>query len=312
MKIIDSISRNKQFISLEFFPPKARGDWPAFFQTVQRLARLNPLFASVTYGAGGSTNADSLEIVTRIQREYGLETMAHLTCIGSSTGEIVRFLSDLASAGVDNVLALRGDLPLDGTVDASSPSLLQYASDQVTLIRTSFPEMGIGVAGYPEVHPEAASLQADLFFLKLKLDSGADFAITQLFFDNTIYHAFVKRAREAGITKPIIPGILPVVSLKVIKRIVSLCGASIPAEFLAKLEKADQEGGAAEVQKVGVAHARRQAQELLEADVPGVHIYSLNRAEVVVDLVEGLEIKSPSVPLSKRGRLKFPPLGKGG
>lgn len=288
MKIIDLISPNKKFISLEFFPPKARQDWPAFFQTVERLARLDPLFASVTYGAGGSTNADSLEIVTRIQQEYGLETMAHLTCIGSSTGEIDRFLGELAAAGVGNVLALRGDLPLDGSADGHPPSPIQYASDQVTLIRSSFPSMGIGVAGYPEVHPEAESLQKDLSFLKLKLDKGADFAITQLFFDNSLYHAFVKRAREVGITKPIIPGILPVVSLKVIKRIVSLCGASIPGEFLAELEQADQAGGAAAVQRVGIAHARRQIKELLEAGVPGVHIYTLNRAEVVVELVEGL------------------------
>lgn len=288
MRIIDSISQNKQFISFEFFPPKTREDWPSFFLTVQRLARLKPLFASVTYGAGGSTNADSLEIVSRLQNNYGLETMAHLTCIGSTPDEISLFLNELAAAGVGNVLALRGDLPLDGSVNASIHSPLQHASDLVTLIRTSFPALGIGVAGYPEVHPEAASPQADLSFLKLKLDSGADFAITQLFFDNSLYHAFVKRAREAGITKPIIPGILPVVSLKVIRRIVSLCGASIPAEFLAELEKADQAGGAAAVQRVGVAHARRQAQELLEAGVPGVHIYTLNRAEVVVDLVEGL------------------------
>jgi methylenetetrahydrofolate reductase (NADPH) len=288
MKIIDSINPNKQFISLEFFPPKLREDWPTFFQTVQRLAALKPLFASVTYGAGGSTNVDTLEIVTRIQQEYGLETMAHLTCLGSNTDEISRFLNDLAAAGVENVLALRGDLPQDGTVTAPLPSPLQYASDLVKLIRTSFPAKGIAVACYPEVHPESASLEADIFFLKRKLDNGADFAVTQLFFDNTLYHSFVKRAREAGITKPIIPGILPVVSLKVIKRIVSLCGASIPAAFLAELEKADQSGGAAAVQKVGVAHARRQTMELLEAGVPGVHIYTLNRAEVVMDLLDGV------------------------
>ena len=288
MKIIDSITQLSQFISLEFFPPKAREDWPSFFQTVQRLARLKPLFASVTYGAGGSTNADSLEIVTRLQQEYGLETMAHLTCIGSKTGEITRFLNDLAAAGVDNVLALRGDLPLDETLETSPPSSLQCASDLVSLIRASFPAMGIGIAGYPEVHPEAASLEEDLSFFKQKLDSGAEFAITQLFFDNSHYHTFVNRAREAGITKPIIPGILPVVSMKVIKRILSLCGASIPAGFLAELEKADQAGGAAAVQKVGVAHARKQLRELLEAGVPGVHIYTLNRAEVVVELVDGL------------------------
>lgn len=288
MKIINSITPDTQFISLEFFPPKTREDWPAFFLTVERLARLKPLFASVTYGAGGSTNMDTLEIVTRIQQEHGIETMAHLTCLGSNTDEVTRFLHDLASAGVTNVLALRGDLPQDGSVETPLPSPLQYASDLVSLISESFPSNGICVAGYPEVHPEAASLESDLFYLKLKLDNGADFAITQLFFDNNLYHTFVRRAREAGISKPIIPGILPVVSLKVIKRIVSLCGASIPADFLAELEKADRSGGAAAVQKVGVAYARNQVRELLKAGVPGVHIYTLNRSEVVLELVQGL------------------------
>jgi methylenetetrahydrofolate reductase (NADPH) len=244
----------------------------------------------VTYGAGGSTNVDSLEIVTRIQQEFGIETMAHLTCLGSNTSEVTRFLHDLATVGVCNVLALRGDLPQDGSVETPLPSPLQYASDLVSLIRSSFPTMGIGVAGYPEVHPESATSEEDLSYLKLKLTRGADFAITQLFFDNSLYHAFVKRARATGVTKPIIPGILPVVSLKVIKRIVSLCGATIPSEFLTELELADQAGGAAAVQKVGIAHARHQAQELLESGVPGVHIYTLNRAEVVLDLVEGLHL----------------------
>lgn len=289
MKIIDSINPNKQFISLEFFPPKNREEWPFFFQTVQRLARLKPLFASVTYGAGGSTNADSLEIVTRLQNQYGLETMAHLTCIGSTPDEIALFLNDLTAAGVDNVLALRGDLPQSGINESPLPPLLQHASDLVSLIRASFPALGIGVAGYPEVHPEATTPEADLSYLKLKLDSGADFVITQLFFDNSLYHSFVKRAREAGITKPIIPGILPVVSLKVIKRIVSLCGASVPAEFFAELEQADRVGGAAAVQKVGIAHAKKQIRELLDSGVPGVHLYTLNRAEVVVDLLDWLE-----------------------
>jgi methylenetetrahydrofolate reductase (NADPH) len=288
MKIIDAVKPEKQFISLEYFPPKTREDWPSFFKTVQRLAVLKPIFASVTYGAGGSTNVDSLEIVTRIQQEYGIETMAHLTCLGSNISDVTSFLNALTAAGVNNVLALRGDLPQDGSVATPLPSPLQYASDLVSLIRSAFPSMGIGVAGYPEVHPEAATPEDDLSCLKLKLDNGADFAITQLFFDNNLYHNFVKRAQAAGISKPIIPGILPVVSLKVIKRIISLCGATIPAGFLADLEHADQAGGAAAVQKVGVAHARRQAMELLDAGVPGVHIYTLNRAEVVLDLVEGL------------------------
>jgi methylenetetrahydrofolate reductase (NADPH) len=290
MKIIDSIRHDKQFISFEFFPPKSREDWPTFFHTVQKLVQLKPLFASVTYGAGGSANAESLEIVTRLQQEYGLVTMAHLTCIGSDIGEITRFLNDLTEAGVKNVLALRGDLPQVETVESTLPSPLQYASDLVGLIRSSFPSLGIGIAGYPEVHPDAENHETDLSYLKMKLDRGADFAITQLFFDNALYHSFVKRAREAGITKPIIPGILPVVSLKVIKRIVSLCGASVPAEFLVELEKADKTGGAAAVQKVGVAHARKQIRELLDSGVPGIHLYTLNRAEVVIELLKGYEL----------------------
>lgn len=288
MKIIDSINQHAQFISLEFFPPKAREDWPSFFHTVQRLALLKPLFASVTYGAGGSSHAESLEIVTRLQQEYGLETMAHLTCIGSNPEEIDRFLKCLTSAGVNNVLALRGDLPQDSTADSLPHSPLQHASNLVSLIRSSFPDVGVGVAGYPGVHPESASPESDLAFLKLKLDHGADFAITQLFFDNNLYHTFAERARKAGIDKPIIPGILPVVSLKVVKRIVSLCGTSIPAEFLAELEEADREGGTGAVQKVGIAHAKKQIRDLFDSGVPGVHLYTLNRADVVLELAEEL------------------------
>jgi methylenetetrahydrofolate reductase (NADPH) len=288
MKIIDKIKKDKQFISLEYFPPKGHGEWPAFFQTVKRLCQLNPLFASVTYGAGGSTHGDTLEIVTRLRQEHGLDAMAHLTCIGSSPKDVIDFLNELTSAGVDNVLALRGDIPVDATPGFSPCPALQHASDLVGFIRSSRPDLGIGVAGYPEAHPESLSPEADLAFLKLKLDNGADFSITQLFFDNSLYFDFVQMARSVGITKPIVPGILPVVSLKVIKRIVSLCGATIPADFLAALEEADQRGGAAAVQKVGVAFAKRQTQELLNAGVPGVHIYTLNRAEVVLELVDGL------------------------
>ncbi|MSN26331.1 MAG: methylenetetrahydrofolate reductase [NAD(P)H] [Geobacter sp.] len=288
MKIIDKIRQGSQFISLEFFPPKKHDEWPFFFNTVERLAELNPLFASVTYGAGGSTHVDSLEIVTKLQKEYTLETMAHLTCIGSSTDDVASFLDALTAAGVENVLALRGDLPQDTDTNPVSSPLLQHASDLVSLISSAHPAFGIGVAGYPETHPEALSPESDLSYLKLKLDNGADFAITQLFFNNELYHDFVQRSRAAGIIKPIIPGILPVVSLKVIKRIITMCGATIPADFMAKLEEADRRGGAAAVQEVGVAHARAQAQQLLEAGAPGVHIYTLNRAEVVLELVEGL------------------------
>lgn len=288
MRIVDKIAEGKQFLSLEFFPPKDKNEWPAFFKVAGRLSQLNPLFASVTYGAGGSTKGDTLEIVTRLKKEHGLETMAHLTCIGAHEGELLQFLDNLALAGVDNVLALRGDRPVDAPPDFSACPTLLHASDLAAFIAKGHPGLGIGVAGYPETHPEAVSPEADLGFLKLKLDQGGDFAITQLFFDNSHYFDFVARARALGIEKPIIPGILPVVSLKVIRRIVSLCGATLPADFLASLEAADRRGGAEAVQEIGVAWARRQAQELLAAGVPGVHLYTLNRDQMVLNLVDGL------------------------
>jgi methylenetetrahydrofolate reductase (NADPH) len=288
MKIIDALTPGTPFISLEFFPPKERAEWPGFFRTVERLAGVNPLFASVTYGAGGTTQGDTLEIVSRLQQEFALETMAHLTCVGAEPERIGVFLDSLSAAGVDNVLALRGDLPKDADFTGTISGTLRNASDLVALVRRSHPWMGVGVAGYPETHPEADSPESDLNFLRFKLDQGGDFVVTQLFFDNRFYFDFVRRVRAMGVGKPIIPGILPVVSLKVIQRIISLCGASIPASFLAELEEADRSGGTAAVQKAGVAFARRQAADLLAAGAPGVHLYTLNRSEAVLELVDGL------------------------
>lgn len=288
MKISDRINQQRPFISLEYFPPKEREEWPAFFRVVDQLAQLKPLFASVTYGAGGSTQAATLEIVSRMQQEHGLETMAHLTCVGAQPDRLQRFLDDLTAAGVSNVLALRGDPPKELPPDGITESPLHFASDLVSFVRDAHPEMGIGVAAYPEAHPEANNPESDLGYLKLKLDLGGEFAITQLFFDNAHYFDFVDRARARGITKPIIPGILPVVSLKVIQRIVSLCGASLPPAFMAELEEADRNGGAAAVQKVGIAHARRQAMGLLVGGAPGVHLYTLNRAEAILEIADGL------------------------
>ena len=288
MRIADLIRADKPFISLEFFPPKDRSEWPVFFRTVERLSQLHPLFASVTYGSGGSTQRDTLEIVTRLRQEFGLEAMAHLTCVGAEHGILKKFLDELEKAEVHNVLALRGDIPKDAPPDFSVCGTLLNASDLVAFIRESHPGMGLGVAGYPETHPEAESPEADLSYLKLKLDRGGDFIVTQLFFDNSSYFDFVRQVRALGIDKPIIPGILPVVSLKVVKRIISLCGASIPPAYMTELEEADRNGGAEAVQRIGVAFARRQARELLDAGVPGIHIYTLNRSDVVLELTEGL------------------------
>jgi len=292
VRIADLIKHSQPFISLEFFPPKDRNDWPAFFRNVERLADVNPLFVSVTYGAGGGSQTDTVEIVSRLSQEYALETMAHLTCVGAVPNTIQRFLEELSETKVENILALRGDQPKNALESFSACETLKHASDLISLIRHFRPDMGIGVAGYPETHPEAVSQQKDIEYLKLKLDKGGDFVVTQLFFDNQSYFDFVDRARSIGVNNPIIPGILPIVSLNVIRKIVSLCGANVPGNFLEQLEKADASGGAAAVKKIGIAHARRQAEELLAAGAPGIHFYTLNRSDVVLELANGLVANS--------------------
>ena len=235
MRINELIAQNDQFFSLEFFPPKDRAAWPGFFEQVNKLKAINPLFVSVTYGAGGSTQAYTLEIVSRLKKDYGLDPMAHLTCIGASSDSISSFLDRLHQAGIENVLALRGDPSQGQEKFVPDSTEFQYASDLVQFIRKNYPYFCLGVAGYPEGHSEAKDKEEDLKFLKFKLDAGGDFVITQLFFDNNLYFDFVARARKLGIDKPIIPGILPIINLKLIKRIVSLCGATIPKDYLQSL-----------------------------------------------------------------------------
>ncbi len=288
MKISDKLSTGRRFISVEYFPPKERKDWPAFFKVVEQLASLNPLFASVTYGAGGSNQDATLEIVTCMQQQLGLETMAHLTCVGAQKERLNIFIDDLSKAGIQNILALRGDPPIETPLEQLTESPFHFASDLVSFVLQSHPEMGVAVAAYPEVHPDAISADSDLGYLKLKMDIGGSFAVTQLFFDNQLYFDFIQRARERGITKLIIPGILPVLNLKMIERVRQLSGAFIPHAFMAELEAADKRGGAAEVRKVGVVHARRQAEELLAAGVQGVHLYTFNKAEAILELTDGL------------------------
>lgn len=288
VRIVELFREGAPFISLEFFPPKETVDWPGFFRVVDRLRSINPLFVSVTYGAGGGTQAHSLEIVTRLKTEFDLEPMAHLTCVGATERNITGFLEELSAAGVDNVLALRGDPPQDAKAPLVLGKDFTYASDLVAFIRKHYPLMGIGVAGYPEGHPEAACQEKDLDALKYKLDQGGDFVVTQLFFDNAYYWEFVRRARSVGITRPIIPGVMPIFSLRVIKKVLSLCGATIPAELLRNLEQAQEKGGPEAVQALGIEYARRQIRGLLDAGAPGVHLYTLNRDDACLELLKDI------------------------
>ncbi|MFU2209763.1 methylenetetrahydrofolate reductase [NAD(P)H] [Solidesulfovibrio sp. C21] len=290
MRIKELIQAKRPFVSLEFFPPKQREAWAGFFEVVERLLPVHPLFVSVTYGAGGSTHAHTLEIVSRLKTAYGLEPMAHLTCVGASREKIRGFLDALAEAGVDNVLALRGDPPKGQEAFVPDSDDFQHASDLVSFIRQERPGLGIGVAGYPECHPAAVSPEADLEFLRQKICLGGDFVVSQLFFDNDAYFGFVDRCRAAGIDVPIIPGVLPVMSLASIKRLAGLCGAHLPPAYLAELERADAAGGNAAVAEAGIAYARRQARDLIARGAPGVHLYTLNKAEAVLSIVAGLDL----------------------
>lgn len=290
MRIDTLLGKSKKFISLEFFPPKDKEAWPAFFYEAGKLSILNPLFVSVTYGAGGSTQANTLELVSRFSRDLGQNPMAHLTCVGASEDSLRSFLDSLAEAGVDNVLALRGDPPQGQADFKPENAAFQHASDLAAFIRDAYPGMCIGVAGYPEKHPQAASLDQDIDFLDLKVKSGGCFAITQLFFDNDHYFRFVERCRARGIGVPIVPGVLPIMNLASVKRILSLCGATLPAEYLARLEAANDKGGADAVRELGVEYAREQCKDLLERGAPGVHLYTLNKAQACLDIVKGLNL----------------------
>jgi methylenetetrahydrofolate reductase (NADPH) len=292
LQIAELLKREKPFISLEFFPPQEQAKWPSFFESVHKLRALNPLFVSVTYGALGKTRQHTLEIVSRLRNEYGLETMAHLTCVGASAQNVSSFLKDLVSAGIDNVLALRGDPPEGTGTFKPDNEDFRNASDLVAFIRRHYPEFCIGVAAYPEGHPEAPCFEEDLKFLKSKFDRGADFAITQLFFDNDHYWDFTRRAREIGIDKPIIPGIMPIYNLGTVQRILGLCGATIPKDYLDRLKKEQERDGTRGVQALGLKYARDQISELMKAGAPGVHLYTLNKAGPCLNLISGLDMET--------------------
>jgi methylenetetrahydrofolate reductase (NADPH) len=288
VRIIDLMGRKSPFLSLEFFPPKEKEAWPRFFQTAGKLAALDPLFVSVTYGAGGGAQEHTLDIVTRMNKDLGVTPMAHLTCVGATREYILGFLDRLRQGGIDNVLALRGDPPKDQPDFSFENQPFRHGSDLAELIRAEHPDMGVAVTAYPEPHVEAASVADELRWAEYKLSHGGDFAITQLFFDNRIYLDFVERLRARGVDRPVLPGILPILSLKSAKFILSLCGANIPGRFLAALEKAHDAGGDDAVYRLGLDYAKAQARELLAAGAPGVHLYTLNRAAPCLEIGQDL------------------------
>jgi methylenetetrahydrofolate reductase (NADPH) len=275
MRIIDILNSGKRSVSFEFFPPKDDGGFADLFKTIEALKPLQPSYVSVTYGAGGSTRRKTVDLVKRIKHEIGIESMAHLTCVGAARDEIQSVLDDLQSTGMENVLPLRGDPPKGQDRFVKTQGGFAYASELVKFIRGRY-AFCLGGACYPEGHPETPDKQADLANLKQKVDAGVDFLITQLFFNNEDFFRFRDRATAAGITVPILAGIMPILNVKQIKRFTQMCGATIPADLLPKIEAVEDDPEA--VRQLGAYHATRQCEQLLAEGVAGLHFYTLNRS----------------------------------
>jgi len=278
--------------SFEFFPPKSDEGERNLRAALEALRALEPDFASVTYGAGGSTRNRTLEVTKWLKQELGIEAMAHLSCVGATREELLAILDGIASAGVENVLALRGDPPRGQTEWMPHPGGLHYSTELVELIRAGYP-FSVGAACFPEIHPEAPDLAHDLQYLKQKVDSGATFLITQLFFDNELYFRFVDEARCYGIEVPIIPGIMPITDVSQIKTITGMCGATIPQALLEALEWRCPDPDA--VLQLGLSYATLQCAELLARGAPGIHFYTLNRSSATRAILSALKLLQPWV-----------------
>jgi methylenetetrahydrofolate reductase (NADPH) len=277
--------------SFEFFPPKTEQGEQNFWNALEQLKKLDPAFVSVTYGAGGSTKDKTLELVSRIRDDVGIEAMAHFTCVSATVEDLRVQLDAMRDAGIENVLALRGDPPQGQDQWTKTPGGLEFSAQLVEMIRGSYPQFAIGGACFPETHIHATSPEDDLCYLKEKVDAGARFLITQLFFDNALYDDFVRRARDIGIDVPIVPGIMPITNVAQIEKITGLCGATIPDPLLDELHKRSDDPDAAA--DFGVAYATLQCADLLAAGAPGIHFYTLNRSPATRAILSALKLMRP-------------------
>ena len=294
MKIRTLFDTHPQTFSFEFFPPKTAEESEALFDRARELQQLGVSFCSVTYGAGGSTRKNTIDLVCRFQADLGLIGMAHLTCVGHSQTELGDILVELQDRGVENLMCLRGDPPRGETAFTPAPDGFAHAAELVALARRSG-DFCIGVAGYPEAHPESVAALQDLQHLKAKVDCGVDFVTTQLFFDAQDYFDFVTRARHLGIRQRIIPGIMPILNYRQIVRFTRMCGASIPLALQERLEPVAEDSAA--VFEIGVDWAWQQCEALLAGGAPGIHFYTLNRSRATQLIFERLRQSSVSALL---------------
>jgi methylenetetrahydrofolate reductase (NADPH) len=291
MKISEALRTTFPSFSFEFFPPRNDDGTAQLVETVSRLRLHSPTFVSVTYGAGGSTRQRTLDLVSRFKRDFDVEAMAHLTCVGSSVAELRATLERLQEAGVENIMALRGDAPKGASEFVPAPDGLAHANDLIALITSNY-SFDVGGACYPEGHPESPDLEHDLEWVVRKVEAGAKFLVSQAFFENIHYFAYVERARARGIRVPIIPGIMPITDLRVMRRIMELDPrTTIPASLRAEIERRADNPEA--VVELGVAYATLQCEELLRCGAPGIHFYTLNRSPATSAIVAALQITQP-------------------
>jgi methylenetetrahydrofolate reductase (NADPH) len=290
MSLPELFQQNRTILSYELFPPKTPKGDKALASHLEKLCQFGPDFITCTYGAGGSTREKTLEIVSMVKQKFDLPVASHLTLVGSSADQLRDYLTRAKHAGIDYIVALRGDPPQGETQFKPADGGFSYANELVELIRAEFSQFSIAVGGYPEKHVEAASLESDIENLKRKVDAGADVVITQLFYNNEDYFRFCDRCTQAGIDIPIVPGILPVTNLQQIQRISDLCGAKLPDSFVQRLS----ENESTELQfKIGVEFAAAQVAQLLENDAPGLHFYVLNQSKATIEVLK-------TTPLSSR------------
>jgi methylenetetrahydrofolate reductase (NADPH) len=288
MKIADIIKRKRAGISFEFFPPKDKAGEDRLFGNIAKLEALHPDFVSVTYGAGGGTLKNTRNVVLRIKKETSLVTMPHLTCIEQSENDLKAILEGYRENGIENVLALRGDPPEGSEKFIPHPQGFCYAKELVKLA-ASMSAFSIGVACYPEGHCESPNLEMDMVYTKEKIEAGADFAMTQMFFDNRHFYNFLERADRAGIRVPIIPGIMPITDFNRIKQFAAKCCATIPDRIVRRFEKITSDP--AEMKKVGIELATEQCADLLAHGVLNLHIYTLNQSATTIQIVNNLGLQ---------------------
>lgn len=289
MLVKEILNSNRPSLSLEFFPPKTKAGFDKLFQVILDLMQLKPSYASVTYGAGGSTRDDTANLVVQIQKDMGLTVISHLTCVGSTRDELMSILEKAAENYIENILALRGDLPKDETVWKHLENGFDYAADFVSFIKKNYPHICIGVAGFPEGHPLTPNRLKEIEYLKAKVDAGADYIVTQLFFDNRDFYDFCERCELAGIHVPVIAGVMPITTRKGMIRLAELAeGARFPAVLLRSVARAENDEY---FEEVGIHWAAEQLLDLVNNDVRGIHLYTLNRSRAILKIFKSLGIK---------------------